>query len=361
MPESPVGNKDSHLIRVLMANVALVSGLLLMSVVACPTVGKSSIAELPRLRGVMSPTRNMNVDDFRVFRLWGVTLLRYQMNRDKSHVDDKNLEEFDRWLDGKLDHLDNFVLPQAERNGVSVVVDLHMPPGGRDDSSDMVMFYEEKFADHFVKTWQRIARRFRCRNTIYGYDLINEPLQTRTASSGIDYWNLQRRAAEAVRKEDPYTPIVIESNIRDSPSGFGDLRPISLSNVIYQVHMYEPMDFTHQNVLKYYRKEMCYPNCVKGWDKEFLRRQLQPVRDFQRKHKARIYVGEFSAVAWAEGADQYLADCISLFEEYGWDWTYHAFREWHGWSVEHEGPDAQHLVPSADNPRKRVLLKAFRP
>ena len=106
---------------------------------------------------------------------------------------------------------------------------------------------------------------------------------------------------------------------------------------------------------------MCYPNCVKGWDKEFLRRQLQPVRDFQRKHKARIYVGEFSAVAWAEGADQYLADCISLFEEYGWDWTYHAFREWHGWSVEHEGPDAQHLVLSTDNPRKRVLLKAFRP
>ena len=64
--------------------------------------------------------------------------------------------------------------------------------------------------------------------------------------------------------------------------------------------------------------------------------------------------------AWAQGAENYIADCIALFEEYGWDWTYHAFREWNGWSVEHEGPDAKHMVPSADNPRKRVLLDGLR-
>ncbi len=76
-------------------------------------------------------------------------------------------------------------------------------------------------------------------------------------------------------------------------------------------------------------------------------------------HGARIYVGEFSAIAWAPGADAYLRDCISLFEEYGWDWTYHAFREWAGWSVEHEGEDDTSLRPSADNPRKRTLLDGF--
>ena len=69
---------------------------------------------------------------------------------------------------------------------------------------------------------------------------------------------------------------------------------------------------------------------------------------------------EFSAVAWAPGADQYLRDCISIFEEYGWDWTYHAFREWPGWSVEHEGPDAHHFVPTADTPRKRALVEGLR-
>ena len=48
------------------------------------------------------------------------------------------------------------------------------------------------------------------------------------------------------------------------------------------------------------------------------------------------------------------------FEEYGWDWCYHAFREWKAWSVEHEGPDRDHMVPSKDNPRKRALLEGLR-
>ena len=68
-----------------------------------------------------------------------------------------------------------------------------------------------------------------------------------------------------------------------------------------------------------------------------------------------------SAIAWAPGADQYLRDCISLFEEYGWDWTYHAFREWGPWSVEHEtATPGRPSVPAADTPRKRALLEGLR-
>ena len=89
-----------------------------------------------------------------------------------------------------------------------------------------------------------------------------------------------------------------------------------------------------------------------------------PVRAFEKRHGAKIYVGEFSAPAWAPGADRYIADCIALFREYGWDWTYHAFREWEGWSVEHEpvkfGTSHDCFRPSADNPRKRALLEGLK-
>ena len=71
-------------------------------------------------------------------------------------------------------------------------------------------------------------------------------------------------------------------------------------------------------------------------------------------------MGEFSAVAYAEGCDRWIADVTALLNDLGWDWCYHAFREWDGWSVEHEGPDAAHLVPSDDNPRKRILLEGFK-
>ena len=318
------------------------------------------VAARQRMRGVMSPARNMNEDDFKTLKKWGVTLLRYQMMRNWHGVNtNRDLDEFDHWLDGKLDNFDKVVLPMAVKCGIKVVLDLHVPPGGRDHSGDMNMFYETEYANHFIETWRRIARRFKGREGLYGYDLINEPTQRRRADHGLDYWSLQSKAAEAVRGEDPHTPILIESNCWDSPSAFTYLSPIKLTNIIYQAHMYEPTDYTHQRVLDTRKWTVCYPNAEKGWDKDFLRGVLKPVRDFQLKHKARSYVGEFSAIAWAEGADQYLADCISLFEEYGWDWSYHAFREWQGWSVEHEGPDAQHLVPSAENPRKRVLLNAF--
>ncbi|MPM90057.1 hypothetical protein SDC9_137173 [bioreactor metagenome] len=154
---------------------------------------------------------------------------------------------------------------------------------------------------------------------------------------------------------------MIESNESDRPQSFRYLSPLRMDNIIYKVHMYMPVSYTHQ------RHQggdaiIAYPGMIEGeqWDKAKIRETLQPVRDFQLRHNAKIYVGEFSAIIWAPGAEKYLADCIDLFEEYGWDWTYHAFREWDGWSLEHEGEGPGKIRKSGDNPRKRLLLEAFR-
>lgn len=314
----------------------------------------------PQKRGVMLPARAPVEDDFRTLHEWGATLARFQMVRGWHAVNgNQDLDEYDSWLNGKLDDLER-CLPWAEKYGVELVVDLHVPPGGRDASSDMNMFYDRKFADHFVKCWRRIAARFKGRKGIFGYDLINEPTQTRRALPDCDYWNLQRRAAEAVRAIDPVTPIVIESNDWDNPNAFRYLSPLAMDNVIYQVHVYVPHQFTHQGVNGAWTKTK-WPDAEKGWDREYLRRALKPVLEFRDRHAARIYVGEFSAITWGEGAENYIADCIALFEEYGFDWSYHAFREWDGWSVEHAVTDREQrtIAPSADNPRKRALLSGF--
>ena len=48
----------------------------------------------------------------------------------------------------------------------------------------------------------------------------------------------------------------------------------------------------------------------------------------------------------------------TLFEEYGWDWTYHAFREAGCWSVEIEATDTAHRRNAEkDTDRKKVLLR----
>ena len=312
-------------------------------------------------RGVMSPHR-MTEADFDTLQAWGATLLRYQMWGYRQEKDAPvDFEAYGRWLAEKLDHFDSFVLPQAAARGMKVVLDLHTPPGNRDAANDLRMCHDAECADFFVETWRRIAVRFKGREGIYGYDLVNEPMQTSEALPGCDFWTLQKRAAEAIREIDPDVPVLVEANSQDSPSAFATLSPLDLTNVIYEVHMYVPLRFTHQGVMwKQGKTPDPYPNAEKGWSAETLRGALEPVRDFQLRHGAKIYVGEFSAIAWAPGADQYLSDCIAIFEDYGWDWTYHAFREWSGWSVEHEGPDASHLAPAADTPRKRALLDGFR-
>lgn len=320
-----------------------------------------ALAKASRKRGVMLPGGPCKEDDFRTLREWGATLARYQMVRNwGAQGDNRDLAEYDRWLDGKLDHLDRDVLPWAERYGIAIVVDLHVAPGGR-NGSDHAMFYEARYGEHFIECWRRIARRFKGRGAIYGYDLINEPCQDLAGVPDGDYWNLQRRAAEAIREIDPDVPIILEANGWDSPSGFAALRPLRMTNVIYQVHMYRPMEFTHQGVNGIAPKGGAkYPDAGKGWNRDFLARQLAEVRAFQQAHGAKIYLGEFSAITWADGAADYLRDVISLCEEYGWDWTYHAFREWGGWSVEHESDAEGHFVPSSDNPRRKALLDGLK-
>ena len=325
------------------------------------TARYSAAQQQKPLRGVMSSGGDMTEDDFKTLHEWGATLLRFQMVRDWHAVNgNQDLDEYDRWLAGRLDHFDTVVLPLAQKYGIMVVLDMHVPPGGRDESLEANMFYDERFADHFVEIWRRIARRFKGREGIYGYDLINEPCQRRPAFAGGDWWSLQRRAAEAIRAEDPVTPILVEANQWDSPEAFRYMSPMALTNILYEVHMYAPDDFTHQRVLGTRPWTVSYPNDEKGWNRACLAEILKPAQDFQQKHGARIYVGEFSAICWAPGAENYLRDCIDLFDEYGWDWTYHAFREWAGWSVEHEGEDDVSLRPSEENPRKKALLEGFR-
>ncbi len=134
--------------------------------------------------------------------------------------------------------------------------------------------------------------------------------------------------------------------------------------------MYHPHEFTHQGVTtdqgiaKGTRSGFAtYPGMIAGHviDKNSVRRYLTPVRDFQLATGARIFVGEFSAIRWAPGAARYLEDCISIFEEYGWDWTYHAFREWPGWSVEHaDSPvDLYHHPRSAQPTARQQLLRKW--
>lgn len=317
------------------------------------------IANRQRLRGVMISGRPLTGDDIETLVQWNVNLVRAQITRNWGKLNTElDIEEYHQWLDRRLDDLENNSKRLA-KHGIKIVIDLHSPPGGKISQHDMRMFQEKKYAHTFLECWRKIASRFKGNPQIHAYNLVNEPVQA--TPSDCDYWELQRRAAELVRSIDPDTPIMIESNRSNRPQTFAYLSPLRMDNVIYKVHMYFPLAYTHQR-LSGNGPFITYPGVIDEvmWDKERIRETLKPVREFQLRHQCKIYVGEFSAIIWAPGAEDYIRDCIEVFEEYGWDWSYHAFRESPCWNVEFSGTTWSNLKATPDTLRKEVLLRAFK-
>jgi endoglucanase len=322
--------------------------------------------DLPRLRGAMvSP--NARPEDLRVLGGdWGANLIRWQLIRHGRPHQRVSVDGYDAWLDGELKKLDA-ALPHCEKLGIYVVVDLHSPPGGKCTASGYVgsddrLFTEKACQDRFVEVWRRMAARYKNARPVWAYDIANEPVEE-FVEDGCDDWPaLAERAAKAIREIDPQRTIIVEPAPWGGPDGLSDFVPIPVSNVVYSVHMYVPGAFTHQGVFKA-GGECRYPGLIDGktWDKTQLEAALRPVIEFQKNHGAHIYIGEFSAIRWApdNSACRYLKDVIEIFEAHGWDWSYHAFREWSGWSVEH-GSDRQNTAPmDAPTDRQRLLLQWY--
>ena len=314
-------------------------------------------------RGVMSPG-SFNPEttiqkDLPDLKSWGANLIRWQLIRQwHARNNNQDPDEYLGWVNARIPEVKQ-VLDKCQELGIKVVLDLHVAPGGRADSGHMNMFEKKLFADTFEQAWINLSTAVKGHPALYAYDLINEPSQP-ARKQMIDYLSLQYRVAKTVRGIDPDTPIIIESNGWDSPTDFTYLTPLPMKDIIYQAHMYNPGAYTHQGIGNR-SKGVKYPDDSKKWNKETMRKHLQPVRDFELKHGAKIYFGEFSAARWAEGAEVYIQDVIDLFEEYGWDWCYHAFRESHCWDVEippESNPGAQNRVEMTA--RKQVLVNAFK-
>lgn len=324
------------------------------------------------LRGVQVTQYRMKEDDFLTLKEWQAKLIRYQMYPVGSRWEGKTEtpEAWFQWLDWKLQMLKDDVMPLARKYGIQVVVDLHVPPGGR-SGRDMVMLDKPDWAECFLATWRKIATEMKGESNVWAYDLINEPTQAKSDPKVCDYLEIQRRAALEVRKIDARTPVIVSGNADgegwNSPSAFRFLKPIDVTNVYYQCHVYQPMEYTHQHVMSQWKLlgTYSYPDKTLRLDRRMLARHLAYVRDFELKYGAKIFVGEFSAVMWAKGSERYIADLVTLMNHCGWSWTYHAFREWPGWSVEYElsegdNPQNAKFRESSDNPRKRALLSGIR-
>ncbi|HWQ90199.1 MAG TPA: cellulase family glycosylhydrolase [Clostridia bacterium] len=315
---------------------------------------------LPRLRGAMAG-HGLSEEDVKHFAtIWNGNLMRLQIF--ESARQNRSLADYDTWLESQLQQIDR-VLAWCEKYRVLAVVDLHSPPGGQAFSAGYVtargrIFTDPAAQDKFVEVWQKITRRYKGRQVIWGFDLVNEPDDTMVTEDCLDWNELAEKTARAVRAIDPDRTLIIEPNAWGGPQGLAAFRPLSVPRVVYSFHFYNPHQFTHQGIHNN-PGGIAYPGTVGGqrWDRDALEKSMQPAFDFTAKYRVHLYVGEFSAIRNAPGdsAARYLEDVIALLEKHGCDWSYHAYREWQGWSLEHTGPLDQPVKAQTPTDRQKVV------
>lgn len=335
---------------------------------AFTSVSIVSAADPPKYRGAMISPPGFHEADLKVLgEEWNANLVRWQMNWGFPHgqADTATVDEYNSWIEESCKLLDA-MLPSLRASGVKVCLDLHTSPGGFNGKNINRMFEEEQFASAFVETWRRLAARYKDEDAVWAYDILNEPVESddKEDFSYISWRELAIRTSQAIREIDTETPIIFEPSNWGGPTHFADLVPLDIPNIIYSFHMYHPLEFTHQGVFDHNDDwhRFVYPGEINGvsWNKEKLREIMSSVRTFQQKYNVPIYVGEFSAIRWApdHSAYRYLKDVIEIFEEYGWDWTYHAFREWSGWSVEYT-EDMTNNSPATEPTDRELLLRSY--
>jgi hypothetical protein len=304
-------------------------------------------------RGVMSG-HDLSPAAFAELKNWGVNLIRYQIIASPKIREKIQTEaEYLAWIDQEIEKLDS-ILPLAKVNGVKMVIDIHTGPGTKISKvASNILIDSENSLETLKKAWIKLARHYKGCSGIYGYDLLNEPVVQQDFNDGNNSWkHMAGEITKTIRKIDKTTPVIIAWH-QCEPFLIDD------AHVIYSPHFYSPHSYTHQGILS--DLKWGYPGMIDGvyWNKEQMRVDLKTVIEFSQKHRLKIFIGEFGCIAWVpRGRAEYIKDCIELFEEYGWDWTFHAFREWQGWSVEHEFRDNK-FVESSENSAKCVLLKAF--
>jgi endoglucanase len=321
-----------------------------------------------RLRGTMIDPRSMAEEDYKVLGgEWKANVVRWPPYDQPAYSSPADDTAYDAWLNREMKRLDD-TLPILRKYGIYVVLDMRAPPGGGQSWDGSPLFNNRACQQKTIEIWKTLARHYKGVKEIFGYDLVNEPIDVlgqenigwdTVPGDVYNWWELADKISRAIREIDPETLIIMEP-AQVTPYAFFGFKPLNIYNVVYGPHMYMPYQFTHQGVFPCFDKTLRYPGFELGgqiWDGDQIRHELQHVIDFQRKWGARIYVGEFSAVRWAPGAYNYLKDITDVFEANGWDWTYHAFREYLGWSVE-LNDDKDHPTKVVTD-RQKLLMQLF--
>lgn len=194
--------------------------------------------------------------------------------------------------------------------------------------------------DDVIKKVGELADNFKDRGRELGaYEILSEPLlrEGRKVSVPRQWPEMRDRIIRTLRKRDPQRWVMVAPGPGALPGGYKAMRKLDHERIIYSAHMYIPHNYTHQGIGKR-KRGPTYPGYEgkRHWDKQALENALAPLINFQKANNVPVWIGEFSAVRWAPGAEKYIIDVAAIFDSHGWAWAYHTYGGYHGWNPDYD-------------------------
>ncbi|SEH60721.1 Aryl-phospho-beta-D-glucosidase BglC, GH1 family [Ruminococcus flavefaciens] len=178
-------------------------------------------------------------NDFKTIASWGADHVRVPFDYNILENSDRSFsEEGFGYLDKAVEY--------SKKYNLNIILDLHKTAGFSFDyyaENESGFFDSEECQERFYRLWEEVAKRYGSMSSFVAFELLNEV----TDASFIDAWNrIANECIRRIRKITKDTLILVGSYHNNSADTVQFLDAPYDNNVIYNMHCYEPLKFTHQ-------------------------------------------------------------------------------------------------------------------
>ena len=253
-------------------------------------------------------------DDFRTAASWGLDHVRIPFDYNILENSDGGYTEEGF---GRLARAVEF----SRKYGLNIILDLHKTAGFSFDyysESESGFFDSEKYQERFYSLWEEIAKRFGNDPEHVAFELLNEV----TDKSFIDKWNaIVKKCIARIRKFAPDTLILVGSYHNNAANTVFALDPPYDDKIVYNMHCYEPLIFTHQGA--YWTDDIDPDNRLtfeeSGCNEEYFEKLFSTAIEKAEKHGVPLYCGEYGVIDVVPADDmlKWLRCINSVFRKHG--------------------------------------------